>query len=105
MFTANKRSVMYMTHKASGLPVAVVAIGALLVGSIVWTKSQVGDTVKRGEELGYVSAGGLWLLVVSYFSICLAVDTLRMGGVRWLWCSPGTSSRPSTPVIPLEHAD
>lgn len=64
VFTANKRSVMYMTHKASGLPVAVVAIGALLVGSIVWTKSQVGDTVKRGEELGYFAYGGSTLVVV-----------------------------------------
>ena len=31
VFTANKRSLLYMTHKPSGTPVAFVAIGAMLV--------------------------------------------------------------------------
>jgi phosphatidylserine decarboxylase len=56
VFTANRRSVLYMTHKASGKPVAIVAIGALLVGSIVWTGGrQKRKEVSRGDELGYVS--------------------------------------------------
>lgn len=42
-----------MTHVETGLPVAFVAIGALLVGSIKWTGgNEKGSTVKRGEELG-----------------------------------------------------
>jgi phosphatidylserine decarboxylase len=55
VFTANTRSVLYMKHTVTGLPVAFVAIGALLVGSIKWTNGgNQGSTVKRGEELGYV---------------------------------------------------
>jgi phosphatidylserine decarboxylase len=42
-----------MTHAASGLPIAFVAIGAMLVGSIVWTGGkEQGKSVKRGDELG-----------------------------------------------------
>ena len=53
VFTANTRSVLYMKHTQTGLPVAFVAIGALLVGSIAWTNGgQKGNTVKKGEELG-----------------------------------------------------
>jgi phosphatidylserine decarboxylase len=54
VFTASTRSVLYMKHAVTGLPVAFVAIGALLVGSIKWTDGgNQGSTVKRGEELGY----------------------------------------------------
>ena len=50
VFTDNKRSILYLTHGPSGLPIAFVAIGAMLVGSIVWTKGSEKDgTVKRGE--------------------------------------------------------
>ena len=35
VFTENKRSVLYMTHARSGAPVAVVAIGAMLVRLLV----------------------------------------------------------------------
>jgi phosphatidylserine decarboxylase len=53
VFTANTRSVLYMKHSRTGLPVVFVAIGALLVGSIKWTNGgQKGNMVKRGEELG-----------------------------------------------------
>jgi phosphatidylserine decarboxylase len=53
VFTANTRSVLYMKHSCTGLSVAFVAIGALLVGSIGWTNGgQKGNMVKRGEELG-----------------------------------------------------
>jgi phosphatidylserine decarboxylase len=55
VFTANRRSVLYMTHKETGKPMAFVAIGALLVGSIVWTAGgQKKKQISRGEELGYV---------------------------------------------------
>lgn len=33
VFTANRRSVLYMTHARSGLPIAFVAIGAMLVSA------------------------------------------------------------------------
>lgn len=36
---------------------AFVAVGAMLVGSIVWSKKP-GDTIKKGEELGYFQYGG-----------------------------------------------
>ncbi|KAJ3777685.1 phosphatidylserine decarboxylase-domain-containing protein [Lentinula raphanica] len=59
VFTANIRSVLYLTHTLTGKRVAFVAIGALLVGSIVWTKgAEKGTEVKRGEELGYFAYGG-----------------------------------------------
>ncbi|KAJ6581452.1 phosphatidylserine decarboxylase-domain-containing protein [Mycena capillaripes] len=59
VFTANTRSILYLTHAATGLPVAFVAIGALLVGSIKWTNGgEQGKTIKKGEELGYFAYGG-----------------------------------------------
>ncbi|KAL1940356.1 hypothetical protein VTO73DRAFT_8928 [Trametes versicolor] len=59
VFTANKRAVLYMTHTQTHTPVAFVAIGAMLVGSIKWTGgAQKGATVKRGDELGYFAYGG-----------------------------------------------
>jgi phosphatidylserine decarboxylase len=65
VFTANTRSVLYMKHTITGLPVAFVAIGALLVGSINWTNGgQKGSTVKRGEELGYFAYGGSTVVAV-----------------------------------------
>jgi len=59
VFTANVRSILYLTHEATGKRVAFIAIGALLVGSIVWTNGAVkGTKVKRGDELGYFAYGG-----------------------------------------------
>lgn len=66
VFTANTRSILYLTHTATGLPVAFVAIGALLVGSINWTGGgEKGKEVKRGEELGYASIS----IKISYIDI------------------------------------
>ncbi|KAL0577225.1 hypothetical protein V5O48_004766 [Marasmius crinis-equi] len=65
VFTENVRSVLYLTHTSTGKQVAIVAIGALLVGSIRWTKGgEKGATVKRGEELGYFAYGGSTIIVV-----------------------------------------
>lgn len=65
VFTANKRSVLYMTHQPTGKPVAFVAIGAMLVGSIDWTAGgNKGATVKRGDELGYFAYGGSTVVVL-----------------------------------------
>ncbi|KAH9856812.1 phosphatidylserine decarboxylase-domain-containing protein [Lenzites betulinus] len=65
VFTANKRSVLYVTHTPTSTPVAFVAIGAMLVGSIKWTAGgQKGTTVKRGDELGYFAYGGSTVVVL-----------------------------------------
>ncbi|KAI0359442.1 hypothetical protein OH77DRAFT_1419944 [Trametes cingulata] len=65
VFTANKRAVLYMTHAQTKLPVAFVAIGAMLVGSIQWTGgAQKGASVKRGDELGYFAYGGSTVVVL-----------------------------------------
>ncbi|KAJ6591617.1 phosphatidylserine decarboxylase-domain-containing protein [Mycena vulgaris] len=65
VFTANTRSILYLTHAATGLPVAYVAIGALLVGSIAWTNGgEMGKAVKKGDELGYFAYGGSTVVAV-----------------------------------------
>ncbi|KAF8075020.1 phosphatidylserine decarboxylase-domain-containing protein [Lyophyllum atratum] len=65
VFKANRRSIVYLTHETTGLPVAVVAIGALLVGSIRWSGgAEKGKRLKRGEELGYFAYGGSTVVVV-----------------------------------------
>lgn len=51
--------------------VAFVAIGATLVGSLAWTVA-VGDTIKKGDELGYFAFGG---------STCISV--FQDGTVTW----------------------
>ena len=53
VLTANVRSILYLKHIPSGKTVAFVAIGALLVGSIIWTGGkEKGAKLKRGDELG-----------------------------------------------------
>lgn len=52
-----------LTHGATGKPVAFVAIGAMLVGSIVWT-CKPGQQVKKGDELGYFAYGGSTVICV-----------------------------------------
>ncbi|KIJ65112.1 hypothetical protein HYDPIDRAFT_153053 [Hydnomerulius pinastri MD-312] len=63
VFSRNKRSVLLLEHVQSGKRIAYVAIGALLVGSVSWTVEN-GQTVKRGEELGYFAYGGSTVVVV-----------------------------------------
>ena len=45
------------------VPVAFVAVGALLVGSIAWMKS-AGEEILRGENLGYFAYGGSTVIAV-----------------------------------------
>ncbi|KAF8588159.1 hypothetical protein K439DRAFT_1645594 [Ramaria rubella] len=63
VFTANRRAILYLTHEGTGKPIAFVAIGALLVGSINWTVKK-GDRVKKGQELGYFAYGGSTVIAV-----------------------------------------
>lgn len=66
VLSSNRRAILYMTHTGSGQKVAFVAIGAMLVGSIEWTKgSKTGATVTRGEDLGYVTVRNPWRLLLS----------------------------------------
>jgi len=63
VLTANTRSVMMLNHKLSGKPIAVVAVGALLVGSVNWTVNEEGQEVKRGDDLGWFAYGGSTVVV------------------------------------------
>ncbi|KWU42918.1 hypothetical protein RHOSPDRAFT_29867 [Rhodotorula sp. JG-1b] len=67
VFTANKRdvSILESRHPATGQPVRVafVQVGALLVASIRQT-AQPGQTMKRGDEVGYFAYGGSTIIAV-----------------------------------------
>lgn len=59
VFCENKRSVMVMERAATGRPVVLVAVGAMLVGSIQYNPGiEVGAQVKRGQALGAFYYGG-----------------------------------------------
>ena len=59
VFCENRRSVMVMKRAATGAPVVLVAVGAMLVGSIKYNEGiQVGAEVKRGQCLGAFYYGG-----------------------------------------------
>ncbi|KAL1408510.1 hypothetical protein Q8F55_005322 [Vanrija albida] len=67
VFTLNKRSAA-LVHANLGpgreaTPAAFVAIGAMLVGSIGWSKKP-GDKFVKGEELGWFQYGGSTTIVV-----------------------------------------
>ena len=63
VFTANKRQVLYIKEDATQKVVAFVAVGALLVGAIGWSK-RVGERVERAEELGWFAYGGSTVILV-----------------------------------------
>jgi len=62
VYGENKRCIVPIETKEFGT-VIYVAVGATLVGSINMTRKP-GDTVKRGEELGYFAFGGSTVLVL-----------------------------------------
>jgi len=51
------------TKDTQKVPVGVVAVGALLVGSVGWDK-KVGESVSKGDGLGYFQYGGSTVIVV-----------------------------------------
>ena len=72
---------LYLTHAASGSPVAYVAIGAMLVGSIAWTAGgKKGTTVKRGEELGYFAYGGSTIVALFPKGLITRVSSSILAG-------------------------
>jgi len=67
VFTANKRAVLVLDAKLgkseTTVPVAFVAVGALLVASITFTKEK-GQQIKKGEDLGFFQYGGSTVIAV-----------------------------------------
>ncbi|KAF2141636.1 uncharacterized protein K452DRAFT_228285 [Aplosporella prunicola CBS 121167] len=65
VFCENRRSVMTLRRGASNARVAVVAVGAMLVGSIKYEEgAAVGREVRRGQCLGAFYYGGSTVIVV-----------------------------------------
>lgn len=66
VFAENRRDVMVMNRTATGNKVAVVAVGAMLVGSIKWNSGmeEPGQGMKRGECQGAFQYGGSSVIVV-----------------------------------------
>jgi phosphatidylserine decarboxylase len=60
VFCENKRSVMTLQRSATGSPIAIVAVGAMLVGSIKYVGGvdTIGAEVRRGQCLGAFYYGG-----------------------------------------------
>ncbi|KAK4580267.1 hypothetical protein LTR86_000470 [Recurvomyces mirabilis] len=65
VFCENRRSVMTLRRRGTGSPVAVVAVGAMLVGSIKYNEGIApGKEVRRGQCLGAFYYGGSTVIVV-----------------------------------------
>lgn len=66
VFCENRRSVMVIRRSETASPIAVVAVGAMLVGSIVYNPGiEVGADVKRGQCLGAFKYGGSTVIVLT----------------------------------------
>lgn len=66
VFCENKRSVMTLERTTTGSPIAIVAVGAMLVGGIKYMPGvdQVGAHVRRGQCLGAFYYGGSTVIVL-----------------------------------------
>ncbi|KAJ4390114.1 hypothetical protein N0V93_007587 [Gnomoniopsis smithogilvyi] len=65
VFCENKRSVMIFKRSSTGNPIAIIAVGAMLVGSIKYNPGvEVGATVNRGQTLGAFYYGGSTVITV-----------------------------------------
>ncbi|MCJ1247833.1 hypothetical protein MMC30_005048 [Trapelia coarctata] len=66
VFCENKRSVMVIRRTLTNAPIAIVAVGAMLVGSIKYVPGmdQVGAQVRRGQCLGAFYYGGSTVIVI-----------------------------------------
>lgn len=87
VFTANTREVLSLEARVGGpgdtsdddqrtVIAAVVAIGALLVGSIGWDKKP-GEWVEKGEGLGYFKYGGSTVVCVFPKGVSWDEDLLK----------------------------
>lgn len=66
VFCENRRSVMIIKRSSTGSPIAIIAVGAMLVGSIryVGGVDQKGSKVRRGQCLGAFYYGGSTVIVL-----------------------------------------
>lgn len=65
VFCENRRSVMTVERSSTGSPVAIVAVGAMLVGSIEYVDGvEVGAQIRRGQCLGKFLYGGSTVIVL-----------------------------------------
>ncbi|MCJ1486330.1 hypothetical protein MMC06_006507 [Schaereria dolodes] len=66
VFCENKRSVMTLRRSTTGSPIAIIAVGAMLVGSIKYSPGidQPGAEVRRGQCLGAFYYGGSTVIVL-----------------------------------------
>ena len=66
VFCENKRSVMTIKRSSTGSPIAVIAVGAMLVGSIKYVGGvdQPGTEIRRGQCLGAFYYGGSTVIVL-----------------------------------------
>jgi phosphatidylserine decarboxylase len=66
VFCENKRSVMTLERSSTGSPIAIVAVGAMLVGSIKYVNGvdTIGAQVRRGQCLGAFYYGGSTVIVL-----------------------------------------
>lgn len=66
VFCQNRRSVMIVKHATTGARIAIIAVGAMLVGSLSYVAgcSQPGTQIKRGQCLGAFYYGGSTVIVL-----------------------------------------
>lgn len=66
VFCENRRSVMVLSRAVTGAPVAIVAVGAMLVGSVFYVEGvgKEGAKIERGMCLGGFRYGGSTVVVV-----------------------------------------
>ena len=66
VFCENRRSVMTLKRTSTGSPIAVIAVGAMLVGSIKYVDGvgQIGAEVRRGQCMGAFYYGGSTVIVL-----------------------------------------
>ncbi|KAL9097905.1 MAG: hypothetical protein Q9165_000231 [Trypethelium subeluteriae] len=65
VFCENRRSVMTVQRSNTGSPVAIIAVGAMLVGSVKYNPGiEVGAQVRRGQCLGAFYYGGSTVIIV-----------------------------------------
>jgi phosphatidylserine decarboxylase len=66
VFCENKRSVMMIKRKETGSQAALIAVGAMLVGSIEYEKgvTDKGSEIRRGQCLGAFKYGGSTVILL-----------------------------------------
>ena len=84
VLTANVRSICAIRAQVStadethtrDVTIAVVAVGALLVGSIVWAKGE-GERIEKGDELGWFRYGGSTVVLVMPEGLVFDMDLMN----------------------------